>query len=437
MSDTAPPPAAHTSLRHNRSYVALLTGETVGNVAVEIAQVAWPIIAVTYLLASELEIGILGMAEGVAFLILSLPAGAWVDRLSRRKVMIAANVVRALTMAAIPTLWGLGWLEVHWLMVIALMMSAAQVFFDMAYMSIVPSIVPKEQLGQANSTLQMTSEVARGAGPSVGGLIAKIISAPLLPLFATVGYLVSALAVWRIPADEPPPRVHDASIMREMREGLSFVFRHPFIRPLVIATAISNVFGAVGFTMFPVLVLRHLEAGPFAWGIMLTCGSVGGVLGAATAPWFARRFGEGHAIPVTYGLSVIGGLAPLLAFHLPRTAALASLCASMAAGLFAIVAFNVVQVTMRQKQCPPRLLGRMTASIRFVIWGIGPLGALTSGIVAQHISLEAAFWIGGIGNAAGVLVLAASPLWRMRVVPVVAPGPWDKNSPVTVDDDAE
>jgi predicted MFS family arabinose efflux permease len=417
-------PALPPSLWRNKPYVALLTGETVGNVAVEVAQVAWPIIAVTYLVATEFQIGLLGMAEGAAFLALSLPVGAWVDRVSRRKVMIGANIVRALAMAAVPAMWIAGVLEVHWLLVVALVMSGAQVFFDMAYMSIVPGLVTEQQLGDANSKLQMTTEVARGAGPGLGGLLARVIAAPFLPIFATFGYLISAFAIWRIPADEPPPRSHDSSMVAEVREGMSFVFGHPFIRPVVIATAVSNLFVTVSFTMFPVLVLRELEVGPFGWGLLLTGGAVGGILGALAAPWFSRRFGEGHAIPVTYLINVVMFSVLIAAFYVPRGVAIGLLALGMVAGLFSVVAFNVTQVTMRQKQCPPRMLGRMTASIRFVIWGVGPIGALLSGIVATHWGLAAAFWIGGIGNSAGLMFLIFSPLWKMRDVPVVPPGPW-------------
>lgn len=416
------PPETPVSLWRNRPYMALLTGETVGAVTVEIAQVAWPIIAVTYLAATELQIGLLGMAEGTAFLLLSLPVGAWVDRVSRRKVMVGANIARALTMATVPTLWILGVLEVHWLLVIALAMSASQVFFDMAYMSIVPSLVPHEQLGEANARLQMTNEVARAAGPGLGGLLARAVSAPLLPVSATVGYLVSAFAIWRIPADEPPPRAHDSSMIAEIREGLSFVFRHPFIRPVVTSTAVSNAFAAMAFTMFPVLVLREMEVGPALWGLILTCGSLGGIAGALIAPWFARTFGDGHAIPMAYLLNGVIFLTPVVVFHIPRVPGIVLLAVAMFFGVASIVTFNVVQVTMRQRQCPPRLIGRMTASIRFVIWGIGPLGALAAGLVAQTWGIEVAFWIGGLGNLAGLSLLVASPLWRMRDVPVVPSG---------------
>ena len=416
-------PHGGASLWRNRPYVALLTGETVAAIGVEIAQVAIPIIAVTYLVASEFEIGVLGMAEGIAFLLLSLPVGAWVDRVSRRRVMIGANLVRAAAMAMVPILWFAHTptqshlLDVPQLMAIALIISAAAVFFDTAYMSIVPGLVTREQLNDANSRLQISSETARAAGPGLGGLLAKAISAAWLPLAATFGYLVSAIAIWRIPADEPPPRAHDSHFLKEIREGITFVFGNRYIRPVVVSTAVSNLFGSIAFTMMPVLLLRELELGPAAFGLMVTVSSIGGIVGAFTAPWWARRFGDGHSIVVTYVFAALPMFLLATAFLVPRTAAIIIVGVSGFWVVMGIVAFNVVQVSMRQRQSPPRMLARMTASIRTVIWGIGPLGALLSGIVATHWGLATAFWIGAIGNGIGVLFLVFSPLWRLGKVP--------------------
>lgn len=410
-------PHKNPSLWRNRPYMALLTGETVAAVGVEIAQVALPIIAVTYLVATEFEIGILGMAEGIAFLLLSLPVGAWVDRVSRRKVMIGANLVRGVAMALVPILWFTGVLDVPQLMAIALAISAAAVFFDTAYMSIVPGLVERDQLNDANSRLQISAETARAAGPGLGGLLAKFISAAWLPLAATFGYIVSAFAIWRIPADEPPPRKHDSHFMREIGEGITFVFRNKYIRPLVLSTTASNLFGAIAYTMVPVLLLRELDLGPAAYGLMLTISSIGGIFGAFTAPWWARRFGEGHAIPITYFYAALPMFLMVAAFYVPRDVAIALVAISGFWGVSGIVAFNVVQVSMRQRQSPPRMIARMTASIRTLIWGIGPLGAFLSGVIATHWGLPAAFWIGSIGQLVGLTFLIASPLWRLRKVP--------------------
>jgi len=410
-------PHGGTSLWRNRPYMALLTGETVAAVGVEIAQVAIPIIAVTYLVASEFQIGVLGMAEGIAFLLLSLPVGAWVDRVSRRRVMIGANIVRGLAMAMVPILYFSDVLDVPKLMAIALVISAAAVFFDTAYMSIVPALVPREQLGDANSRLQITAETARAAGPGLGGLLAKFISAAWLPLAATFGYLISALAIWRIPTDEPPPRAHDSKFRTEIREGIEFVFRNKYIRPVVLSTTASNLFGTIAYTMIPVLLLRELGLGPAAYGLMLTISSIGGIAGAFSAPWWAKRFGEGHSIPATYIFASVPLFLMAASFWMPRSAAIIVVAIAGFWGVMGIVAFNVVQVSMRQKQSPPRMLARMTASIRTLIWGVGPIGAFLSGIVATHWGLASAFWIGAVGETLGLIFLVASPLWRLRKVP--------------------
>ena len=411
------PSGNEPSLWRNRPYVALLTGETVAAVGVEIAQVALPIIAVTYLVATEFQIGLLGTAEGLAFLVLALPVGAWVDRVSRRRVMIGSNLVRAAAMAMVPILWFSHVLDVPQLLAISLVISAAAVFFDTAYMSIVPGLVSRNQLNDANSRLQISAETARAAGPGLGGVLAKVISAAWLPLAATFGYLVSAIAIWRIPADEPPPRAHDARFRTEIREGVEFVFQNKYIRPVVLSTTVSNIFGTIAFTMFPVLLLRHLELGPAAYGLMLTLMSLGGIAGAFSAPWWAKKFGDGHAIPVTYLFASVPMFILGASFLMPRNAAIASIAIAGFWGLAGIVAFNVVQVSMRQRQCPPRMLARMTASIRMLIWGVGPIGALLSGIIATHWGLASAFWIGATGEALGVLLLVFSPLWRLRAVP--------------------
>ncbi|WP_062381319.1 MFS transporter [Demequina pelophila] len=412
----APVASGGPSLWRNRAYMSLLTGETISAVGVQVAQVAMPIIAVTYLAASEMQVGVLGAVPGLAFLALSLPVGAWVDRVSRRGVMVAANLVRSAVMATVPLLWWLGVLEMTGLVVAALALSAAQVFFDMSYMSMVPSLVRREQLDDANARLQITAETARAAGPGLGGLLAKALAAPLLTLAATVGYLASAIAIWRIPRDVPPPR-REARLIGEMREGVSFVLRNIYIRPVVVSATVSNLFATLGMTMVPVLLLRELEMSATAYGLLLSCGSLGGILGAVSAPWFGRRFGQGHAIPVTYLIGGIAFFAMPLALHVPRAAAIALIGAGELVVVFSIVAFNVVQVSMRQRQCPPRMIGRMTASIRTLMWGVGPLGALGAGVLATHLGLAATFWIAAVGNLAGIALLVRSPLWRLRTVP--------------------
>ena len=185
----------------------------------------------------------------------------------------------------------------------------------------------------------------------------------------------------------------------------------------VASTETGHIFGTIAYTMFPVLLLRELELGPAAYGLMLTISSIGGIFGAFTAPWWARRFGEGHAIAMTYLYAAAPMFLVVAAFFVPRDIAIVLVAISGFWGVSGIVAFNVVQVSMRQRQSPPRMLARMTASIRTLIWGIGPLGAFLSGVIATHWGLASAFWIGATLQFFGVAFLIFSPLWRLRKVP--------------------
>jgi MFS family permease len=416
--EEAPIPSTEAaSLWRNRPYMLLLSGETVSQFGSQITNVAMPIAAVSYLHASEFEVGLLGAAQMAAFLVLGLPAGAIVDRLSRRRVMIWANVIRALLLAIIPAMWLMGVLSVSGLVAVALLTGACAVFFDVAYMSIVPSLVPRAQLADANSRLESTLQTARIAGPAIGGALAKVVSAPLLPIGATVGYLASAFALSRIANDVPEPRAPGSRLWAEIREGASFVFRHPIIGRIVGSTAGSNLFSALIMTMVPVLVLRELGFGEIAFGALLTVGSVGAVAGGLSAPTLTRWLGEGHAIVVTYVATAVAMFGFVAVFWVPDAWVFLSLAVTEFWMGFTILAFNVCQVSVRQKLCPPRLLGRMNASIRFAVWGVAPVGALASGVLASQIGLEPTFWIGVTGALAAAGFLVFSPLWRMRDVP--------------------
>lgn len=401
---------------HNRSFVLLVSGETAATFLAAFLHLALPTLAVTVLLASESQVGLIGAAEGLPFLLLTLPAGAWVDRLSRRRVMIAANLTRAALVGLIPIAWGLGLLSIPWLLWIVFGLGVCRVFFDVAFMSIVPTIVPKAQLTQANSGLTATFESANTVGPVVAGPLVGAMGAAMAPLLSVGGFLASAFAMWRI----KEPKVTRAAVKRdlagEIREGLDFVRHHPLVSRVVYSAMFSNLFGGLMFTMFPVLVLREFEFGTTGFGWLMAFSSLGAISGALAGPHFVRRFGDGHSIPITSLIVGVAGFGVPLAFVVPHAWAFATLAVSGFVMLFGIVSFNVAQVSMRQRVCPERLLGRMNATIRFAIWGVGPIAALLSGIMAEALGLETLYWIGATGAMAAEFILVFSPLWRLRKV---------------------
>lgn len=409
---TAPAP----SLWRNRSFMLLLSGETASTFLAAFLHVALPAIAVTTLVASEFQVGLLGASESAAFLFLTLPAGAWVDRLSRRRVMITANLVRAALVALIPLAWVFNILSIPWLLWIVFGLGVCRVFFDVAYMSILPTLVTKATLTDANSRLQATFEVANATGPSIAGPLVAAFSAPVAPLMSVGGFLASAFTSWRIREPVVTRTVAQRDLGGEIREGLDFVRHHPLISRVVYSAMLSNLFGGLTFTMFPVLVLRQFGFGPTGLGLLMTISSLGALAGALAGPVFVKRLGDGHAIPMTALYEAVAGFGVPASLLVPHAFAFATLAVSGFLMMFGIVAFNIAQVSLRQRVCPERLLGRMNATVRFAVWGVNPFASLLSGTIAMLIGLQGLFWIGATGSMLAILILVFSPLWHLKKV---------------------
>ncbi len=248
--------------------------------------------------ATEFEVGILNAAGLAAFLVVGLPAGAWVDRWLKRRTMIAADLVRMAAMAAVPLLWWAGSLQIWHLYVISAVVGVATVFFDVSYQSFVPLLVAPGKVGEANSKLEATAQLARIGGPAAGGALLTVLTAPLLFIGESLGYLLSAVFLGRTRDGEKRlPAAGRNSLGAEIREGLAFVAAHPLMRRIVLCTGGGNFAGTLVFTLLPVLVLRDLGLGPQGMGIIMSVGAAGGLLGAVAAPLDrpADRRGDGHS----------------------------------------------------------------------------------------------------------------------------------------------
>ena len=420
-SATATPadaPAA-ASLWRDGNFAAFWTAQALSQLGAQLGQLAFPVLAVTLLGATEFEVGVLNAAGLAAFLVVGLPAGAWVDRWLKRRTMIAADLVRMAAMTAVPLLWWAGSLEIWHLYLISAVVGVATVFFDVSYQSFVPLLVAPAKVGEANSRLEATAQVARIGGPAAGGALLTVLSAPLLFLGESLGYLLSAVFLARTrDREQRLPAESRGSLAAEIREGLAFVVRHPLISRVVLCTAGSNFAGTLVFTLLPLLVLRELGLGPQGMGIIMSVGSAGGLLGAVAAPWIGRRLGEGRLIPAGALLSgLFLALVPIAAMQEDRALALVLLTVSEFGFAFGVLVYNIMQLTMRQRVCPPRLLGRMNASVRFVVWGVMPLAALAAGYLGGELGLVPAMWLGVAGCLVAVLPVLFSPLPGMRKLP--------------------
>lgn len=413
-------PGPSASLWRHGGFIKLWSGETLSQIGSQLGVLAIPVLAVTLLGATEWQIGLLNAAETAAFLVIGLPAGAWVDRMLKRRVMIAADLVRAVALAFIPALWFLGALEMWHVYAVAVVVGVATVFFDVSYQSYVPILVRASSIADANSKLEASAQVARIGGPAIGGALLTIITAPLIVLATSIGYLFSLGFLLRIrDTEQPAPRTERRPLWREIGEGVGFVWRNRLIRRITANTAAVNFFGTMTMTLLPILVLRELAFEPAVLGVVLTVGSIGGLLGAIATPRLTKRLGEGTIIPIG---ALVGGIA---GFGVPLAATFPWLAIPLLVigefGLsFAVLVYNVAQVSFRQRVCPQPLLGRMNASIRCAVWGVMPLGSLVAGALGQLIGVEATMWAGALGGLASVALVVFSPLMGMRTLPDAA-----------------
>ena len=421
------------SVHRNRMFLWLWGAEGISVLGVQFTFLALPVVAVILLGAVEWQMGVLNAASTAAFLVVGLPAGAWVDRWLKRRVMIVADLVRAVALAVIPLLWFAGALEIWHLYLVAAVMGVATVFFDVSYQSYIPILVSPAQVGQANSTLEATAQVSRIGGPGLAGALLTVVSAPVLLIIDAVSYLVSAVMLSRIRDHEAPAdRAQRQLLPREIAEGVRFVWTQPLIRSIAGTTATANFFATLAFTLLPLYVLRDLNLGAAGLGIIFSFGAAGGLLGALATPRLSRWVGEGTIITLSAILAAVTFAFLPLASLLPAPASLAVLMASEFVMSFAVLVYNITQVTLRQRLCPSRLLGRMNASIRFVVWGVMPIASLVSGALGGAIGIVSTMWVAFVGSLLSCVFVTFSPLTGMRRLPtsVEAAGGLEGDEPV-------
>ncbi|QIS20393.1 MFS transporter [Nocardia terpenica] len=401
-------------LRH-RDFRLLLGGAAVSQVGAQVALVALPLVAVVSLNASAFEVGLLTAAETAAFLLIGLPAGAWVDRMRRLPILIRADLVRAAVMTTVPLAAVAGVLTMAQLYAVALITGFATVFFDVSHQSYLPRLLPRDQLVTGNGALETARSVAQVTGPGLGGWLVQILGAPLAIGVDALGYLASALFLWGIRTHEPQPEPTPGVTLRtQVAEGIAFVARHEILRMIAVATGVANFFTAMLVSVQTVFVVRVLELPPAALGLLLSAAAVGGLAGALCAGAAARVLGQARVIWLS---PVVTGPFALLWPLAGHGAAAAWFALGSGVVFFGAVVYNVAQVSFRQLLCPDELLGRVNATLRFMIWGTMPLGALAGGAIAGTAGPRTAVWVCAIGVLVVPVPLLLSPLRRLRDLP--------------------
>ena len=408
-------PAQSTGLWQHRDFLWLWSSQTVSQFGSQISQLALPLVAIVALGESAFAVAMLGMVEFLPFLLFSLPAGVWVDRLRRRPILVASDVLRAAALVSVPVAYWLDALTIWQLYVVGFVVGVGTVFFDVAYQSYLPTLVKRDELSDGNSKLELSRSAAQLAGPGFAGVLIGVLTAPVAVLADAISFVVSGVLITRIRTTEPKAVTADRrSLFSELWEGLRYVLGNQYVRGMAASVAIFNFFGNVGGSIILVYFVRELGLSATTIGLVLGLGNVGFLVGALLARRVEARVGVGRTIVGSSMLSVPGLLLVPLA---PQDIAVPVLIASGVIVGFAIVLYNVTAISLMQAITPDRLLGRMNASRRFFVWGVIPLGAITGGVLASTIGLRPTLFVAAIGASLAVLPLLLSPIRSLVRVP--------------------
>lgn len=410
-----PVPARQRSLWRHPDFRRLWIGQTVSGFGSAITGVALPLTAVVILGATPGQMGLLGAASSLPALLFGLVVGVWVDRVRRRPLLIISELGRGLLLAGIPLLALLHLLGMAHLYVIAFLLGTLSLFFDIAITSFLPGLLPREQLVEGNSKLQISGSLASIAGPGLAGLLIQLITAPFAIVLDAVSYFVSAANLLFIRSVELPRDASQANrkLGHELAEGIRFVLRESAIRAMTIGSAFGSLAVSIQGVVYIIFLTRELRLEPFWIGIIFGSIGVASLLGAVAATRVAGRIGPGPAVIAGTFLEMVGMLLIPLA---PASSALAIpflIVAQVFSGIGYPI-YNISQLSLRQALTPDRLLGRVNASRRFIVFGIGPLGALAGGVLGQSIGLRGTLGVAATMLGISVLWMILSPLRTMR-----------------------
>src|SRR3954469_10790193 len=397
-------------------FLKLWTGQTISEFGSQVSQLAIPAVAVLTLEATPFQVAALETVVFLPFLILTLPAGVWVDRWRRRWVLIGGDLGRAVLLATIPLAYALGHLTLTQLYLVGFLVGIHTVFFDVAYQSYLPQLVDRETLVDGNSKLQMTVSGAAIAGPGLSGGLIALAGAPYAVLVDACSFVVSGGFTAAIrKREDPPPTAGRRRLLVELWEGLRYVTHHKLLFPQALATGSSNFATNVVFSVYFVYAYRHLGLTPALMGVIGAIGATGWLIGSASADWLRRRLGVNGA--TILGMAVGAPAALLIPFAPEGHSAIPFLALSGMLGGFGAVVYNIQQVSLRQAITPERLQGRMNASMRFFVWGTIPLGSVLGGALATAFGLRTAI-LGGAGlGFVSLLPILLSPLRPLREFP--------------------
>ncbi len=398
-----------------RDFRVLFSATALSQLGTNVSYVAVPLVAVTALDASPGQVGALAALSTVAFLFIGLPAGVWVDRMRHGRILIGADLGRAVLFSSVPLAWWSGTLTLAQLYAVVLLNGCATVFFDVGSQSVLPKLVDRAALVRANTAVVSLQAVGNIAGRGAGGGLVQLLTAPVAVLCAAGAYLVSALRLCALrPGDEPPRPAPESRLGAQIAEGVRHVLGDRELRALALTAALGNFGSQIVTTMLPILFVRELGLSAGALGLFWGAGGLGLLLGAWCARPLAARLGHGRALGLTGpALAPAALLVPLVG----RGPWLWIAGAAWVLTLLKTGVDNVLGVSLRQRMTPDALLGRMNATFRFLLTGALAVGAAVSGLIGELAGVRAALWVGGALLAVNFLPVFLSPVRSRRELP--------------------
>ena len=414
MSEVVKTPGALRNPEFRKFWI----GETISLVGSEVMRFALPLVAVLSLRASALEVGVVNAMRYLPIVVVSLFAGIWLDRRRRWPVLIATNLGRAVFIGLVPLAAVGGFLSIWLLCAVAVAIGTLTVIFDVGSLSFVPNVVEREQLTDANGRLQTSFSLAMIAGPGLGGFLVGILTAPVTLTVNAGSYLFSVvmLSLMKVREPEPDKPAEHTTVRSRIAEGLRAVYGSPVLRNLLTQSATFNLAQNAMLTVFVVYAVRTIGLSAAQLGLVLGIGAFGSLAGALLANRVTRRVGLGRTLRLA---TITAGLAPLLFLtaHGHGVPSVAVLTVGYGLAGFMLVIYNVNTVSLRQVVTPNRLLSRMNASYRMVLFGTIPIGALLGGTLGQYLGLRTAMVITLILLTSPIAWTFFSPVFRLRSMP--------------------
>jgi len=396
----------------------LWAGMTVSRLGSSVAAVTTPLIAVQVLDASAFTVSLLTAAAWLPWLLIGLPAGAWIDRVARRPVMLVSDLLSAVLVISVPVAAWAGVLTMAHLLAVTLLLGAATVFFSVAWAAYLPAMFDKDDLVGANSALQSTESAAQVAGPAAGGLLVAAVSAVAGLVVDAFSFLISAFALWRIRrAERRPAPAARVSIRADIVVGARWLLRDKYLLNQTVYGAAANLWLTGINAIAVVFLVRELGVSTTTVGLLFAAVSLGGVGAASLTPRLVRRLGGARAL---VACKTFGGVASVLVPFTQPGLGLLVFVAGMLGVAAGAIAGNVIGASFRQAYCPPGLFGRVLTSMQFVNFGAIPVGAVLGGALTGPLGVRGAIMLMAIGYAASGLILVLGPLRGRRDLPTAA-----------------